>query len=49
VLARKVRAFHPWPIAECELAGERLSRVTSIVEKPHPDVAPSNLAGIAIK
>jgi methionyl-tRNA formyltransferase len=23
-LARKVRAFHPWPIAECELAGERL-------------------------
>ncbi|WP_461058636.1 methionyl-tRNA formyltransferase [Silanimonas algicola] len=24
VLARKVRAFHPWPIAECELAGERL-------------------------
>ncbi len=24
VLARKVRAFNPWPIAECELAGERL-------------------------
>ena len=24
VLARKVRAFHPWPIAECELGGERL-------------------------
>jgi len=24
VLARKVRAFHPWPVAECELAGERL-------------------------
>jgi methionyl-tRNA formyltransferase len=24
VLARKVRAFTPWPIAECELAGERL-------------------------
>ena len=23
-LARKVRAFTPWPIAECELAGERL-------------------------
>lgn len=23
-LARKVRAFNPWPIAECELAGERL-------------------------
>jgi len=24
VLARKVRAFQPWPVAECELAGERL-------------------------
>ncbi|HAI58871.1 MAG TPA: hypothetical protein DCM32_03230, partial [Xanthomonadaceae bacterium] len=24
VLARKIRAFNPWPIAECELAGERL-------------------------
>lgn len=24
VLARKVRAFHPWPVAECELVGERL-------------------------
>ena len=23
-LARKVRAFNPWPVAECELAGERL-------------------------
>jgi methionyl-tRNA formyltransferase len=23
-LARKVRAFNPWPITECELAGERL-------------------------
>jgi len=23
-LARKIRAFHPWPIAEAELAGERL-------------------------
>ena len=31
-------------IVASELAGERLSRVTSIVEKPHPDVAPSNLA-----
>jgi len=24
VLARKIRAFHPWPIAEVEVAGERL-------------------------
>ena len=24
VLERKVRAFHPWPIAECEIDGERL-------------------------
>ncbi|MDH5834257.1 methionyl-tRNA formyltransferase [Luteimonas kalidii] len=24
VLARKVRAFHPWPVAEAELAGERV-------------------------
>jgi methionyl-tRNA formyltransferase len=24
VLARKVRAFNPWPVTECELAGERL-------------------------
>jgi len=31
-------------IVASELAGERLSRVKSIVEKPHPDVAPSNLA-----
>ena len=23
-LARKVRAFHPWPVAEAEIAGERL-------------------------
>jgi len=31
-------------IVAAELVGERLSRVKSIVEKPHPDVAPSNLA-----
>jgi len=24
ILARKIRAFHPWPIAEAEVAGERL-------------------------
>lgn len=24
VLARKVRAFHPWPVAEADVAGERL-------------------------
>jgi len=24
ILARKIRAFHPWPIAEADLAGERL-------------------------
>jgi len=23
-LARKIRAFHPWPVAEAEVAGERL-------------------------
>jgi len=31
-------------IVASELVGGRLSRVKSIVEKPHPDVAPSNLA-----
>ena len=24
VLARQVRAFHPWPVAWCEIAGQRL-------------------------
>src|SRR5690606_41169451 len=24
MLARKVRAFHPWPVAEAQLAGERV-------------------------
>ncbi len=32
-LARKVRAFHPWPVAEAEVAGERL-RVHGAVALP---------------
>jgi methionyl-tRNA formyltransferase len=33
VLARKVRAFHPWPVAEGEVAGERL-RIHGAVALP---------------
>jgi methionyl-tRNA formyltransferase len=35
-LARRVRAFQPWPVAECELAGERL-RVHAAVPLPEAE------------
>jgi methionyl-tRNA formyltransferase len=42
VLWRKVRAFQPWPVAECELAGERL-RVHAAV--PLDEAAVAALGG----
>jgi len=49
---RSIIAVQPIPIEDSqsygvikgEQAGDRLHRMTGIVEKPHPDVAPSNLA-----
>ncbi len=49
---RTIVAVQPIPIAESrsygiikgEAAGERMYKMTGIVEKPHPEVAPSNLA-----
>jgi UTP--glucose-1-phosphate uridylyltransferase len=49
---RTIVAVQPIPIEDSrsygiikgEAAGERLHRMTGIVEKPHPEVAPSNLA-----
>ena len=44
-LARKVRAFDPWPVAETVLAGERL-RVWAAAALPgHADAAPGTLLG----
>ncbi len=44
-LARKVRAFDPWPVAEAVLAGERL-RVWAAVALPgRADAAPGTLLG----
>lgn len=40
-LERKVRAFNPWPVAEAELAGERV-RVWSAVASPSPVVRAAN-------
>jgi len=40
-LERKVRAFNPWPVAECTLAGERV-RVWAAVALPGPE---SRVAG----
>jgi methionyl-tRNA formyltransferase len=39
VLARKVRAFQPWPVAEAELAGERL-RIHGAIALDEPHAAP---------
>ena len=43
-LARKVRAFHPWPIAEAELDGERL-RIHAALALPEssPSAAPGSV------
>ena len=35
-LARRVRAFHPWPVAEAELAGERIRiHAATALDAPH--------------
>lgn len=44
VLWRKVRAFQPWPVAECELAGERL-RVHAAIPLDEAAVAALGAAG----
>lgn len=45
VLARRVRAFSPWPVADAELAGERvrIHRATAL-ERAH-DAAPGSVLG----
>jgi len=45
VLARKVRAFNPWPIAEAQLAGERLRIHGAIAVDEAHDAAPGTLLG----
>src|SRR5690606_639287 len=43
VLARKVRAFHPWPVAEAALAGERVRiHAAEAVDVAH-DAAPGSV------
>jgi methionyl-tRNA formyltransferase len=42
-LARKVRAFHPWPIAEAELDGERLRIHAAIALPESSPAAPGNV------
>ena len=45
VLARKVRAFNPWPIAEAQVAGERLRIHGAVaVEQAHAAVPGTLLA-----
>jgi methionyl-tRNA formyltransferase len=51
-IERKVRAFDPWPVAEGDIAGERL-RIWSATTSPHVDAAPgivvaANKSGIDI-
>ncbi|AOH36024.1 MAG: methionyl-tRNA formyltransferase [Gammaproteobacteria bacterium] len=42
-LARRVRAFHPWPVAEAELAGERIRiHAATALEAAH-DAAPGTV------
>jgi len=43
VLARKVRAFNPWPVAEAVLAGERLRIHGAIAVDAPTDAAPGTL------
>lgn len=43
VLARKVRAFNPWPIAEAELAGERVRIHAAIALADSPSAAPGSV------
>jgi len=53
VLARKIRAFHPWPVAEAEVAGERIRIHAAQALPATTDAAPGTLvsasrAGIEI-
>jgi len=43
VLARKVRAFNPWPVAEAQVAGERLRIHAAVAVPRERDVAPGTL------
>ena len=43
VLARKVRAFNPWPVAEAQVAGERLRIHGAVAVDAVPDAAPGTL------
>jgi methionyl-tRNA formyltransferase len=43
VLARKVRAFHPWPIAEADLAGERVRIHAASALPSGGDAAPGSV------
>src|SRR5690606_6550404 len=43
VLARKVRAFNPWPVAEAQVAGERLRLHAAITVPRERDAAPGTL------
>ncbi len=45
VLARKVRAFNPWPVAEAQLAGERLRIHGAVAVDQGHDAAPGTLLG----
>ena len=44
-LARKVRAFDPWPVAEAVLAGERLRVWAAVALAGRADAAPGTLLG----
>jgi methionyl-tRNA formyltransferase len=43
VLARKVRAFNPWPVAEAQVAGERLRIHGAVVVDQSHDATPGTL------
>ncbi|GAA3924155.1 methionyl-tRNA formyltransferase [Luteimonas lutimaris] len=43
VLARKVRAFNPWPMAEAQVAGERLRIHAAVAIDRESDAAPGTL------
>ena len=45
VLARKVRAFNPWPITEAQLTGERLRIHGAVAVDQAHDAAPGTLLG----
>ncbi|KRA46274.1 methionyl-tRNA formyltransferase [Pseudoxanthomonas sp. Root630] len=45
VLARKVRAFTPWPVAEAQLAGERLRIHGAVALDDAHEAAPGTLLG----